>query len=90
MVLAGPESRCLPVSKPVPYAEERDAKGTIKRTYWPRGDALDKRRAMRSQMETELAKKGKNWRTEDKRKALDERWGEYCEKRRTLEELRHG
>ena len=77
------------MSKPVPYAEESDGKGTSKRTYWPRGDAMDKRRDMRKQLESELAAKGKKYAVADKKKALDERWGEYCETRRSLEEL-HG
>jgi hypothetical protein len=47
---------------------------------------MDKRRELRKQLESELAAKGKQWKTDDKRKALDERWGEFCEKRRSLDE----
>jgi hypothetical protein len=74
------------MSRPVPYSEERDGKGAVKRVYWPKGDAMDKRRAMRGQMEAALAKQGKNYRLADKKKMLDERWGEYCETRRSLDE----
>lgn len=73
-------------SRPIPYAEESNGKGTYKRTYWPRGDAMDKRRELRRRLECELAAKGKKWAVADKKKALDARWGEYCETRRSLEE----
>jgi hypothetical protein len=75
------------MSSPVPHKDESDGKGTFKRTYWPRGDAMDRRRAMRKQLESELAAKGKRYAVSDKKKALDERWGEYCEKPRSLEEI---
>lgn len=74
------------MSKPVPYAEDRDGKGTLKRTYWPRGDAMDKRREMREQLESDLAKKSKKWVVADKKKALDDKWGQYCDTRRSLDE----
>jgi hypothetical protein len=69
----------------IPYRDE-EIKGGMKRTYWPRGDAADKRRTMRAKMESELAKKGKKYSVSDKKKALDERWGQYCEIQRSLEE----
>jgi hypothetical protein len=75
------------VSKPIPFKDESDGKGTTKRTYWPRGDAMEKRREMRKQLEVDLAAKGKKWAITDKQKALDEKWGRYCEKPRSLEEI---
>lgn len=68
-----------------PYRDEK-VKGGLKRTYWPRGDAQEQRREMRLKMESQLAKKGKKWTTADKVKALDEKWGEYCETQRELGE----
>ena len=74
------------MSEPVPFKDDADGRGTFKRTYWPRGDALDKRREMRKAMEADLAKKGKKYALADKKKALDERWGEYCETQRSTDE----
>lgn len=72
---------------PVPFKDESDGRGKFKRTYWPRGDAEDKRRAMRKQLEAELAAKGKNYSASDRQKALNDRWGEYCDTRRSLDEM---
>ena len=74
------------MSEPIPHNDESDGKGTFKRTYWPRGDAKDKRRELRGQLERELAAKGKKWAVADKKKALNERWGEFCETQHSLEE----
>lgn len=75
------------MSRPIPFKDESDGKGTFKRTYWPRGDAMAKRREMRKNLESELVAKGKKWAISDKAKALDEKWGRYCEKQRSLEEI---
>jgi hypothetical protein len=70
---------------PTPFKDESDGK-TFKRVYWPRGDADEKRRQIRREMESQLARQGKKRTQTDKKKALDERWGEYCETQRSLEE----
>ena len=46
------------------------------------------RAKMRKKLESELAAKGKNWKVGDKQKALDERWGQFCETQRSVEELK--
>lgn len=71
----------------IPFRDEQVKEGT-KRTYWPRGDALDKRRAMRIEMESALARKGKRYTKADRVKALNDRWGEFCESQRSIEEAR--
>mgnify|MGYP001568502743 CR=1 FL=1 len=68
-----------------PYADG-SVKGGVKRTYWTRDMAVQARRVLRQKMESDLLKKGKKYVKADKSKALDEKWGEYCEQQRSVEE----
>jgi hypothetical protein len=68
-----------------PY-QDGECKGGVKRTYWTRDMAIQARRAMRVETEAALARKGKKYAKTDRVKALDEKWGEYCETQRSIAE----
>lgn len=70
---------------PIPYRDESN-NGTHKRTYWPRGDAMGKRLEIGKKTLNELASKGKKYTKEDRAKVVNEKWGEYCETQRSLDE----
>lgn len=69
----------------IPHKDD-STKGGQKRTYWTRDMANQGRRVLRKQLESELAAKGQKWTQADKVKALNERWGEYCETQRSIGE----
>ncbi len=69
----------------IPHKDE-PIKGGTKRTYWTRDMAVQGRRVVRKAVETEVAAKGKRYSANDRKKMVDERWGEYCETQRSIGE----
>ena len=69
----------------IPYQDD-SVKGNTRRRYWTRDMAVQARRVMRLEMEAALADKGKKYAKPDCAKALDEKWGEYCESQRSIAE----
>ena len=68
-----------------PHRTESVKEG-VKRTYWTRDMAVQGRRVIRQTVEATLANKGKKWSKADRQKAVDDRWGEYCETERSIDE----
>jgi hypothetical protein len=66
-----------------PHKDESVKEG-LKRTYWTRDMAVQGRRVARLAVETTLAKKGKKWSKADRQKAVDERWGQFCESQHSI------
>ena len=62
----------------IPFREENN-RGTIKRTYWPRGDAEAKQRGFEKEAAKATSKKGKPYSRSDQQKIAAERYGEFCE-----------
>lgn len=69
----------------LPYQDDT-VKGGVKRAYWPRDMVVQARRVMRKEMDAALLAKGTNYAKADRVKALNERWGEYCESQRSIPE----
>lgn len=68
--------------------QDGETKGGVKRTYWTADMAQQGRRIVRKQVEAECLKKNKRYSQADRAKAVDERWGEYCETQRSVDEGR--
>lgn len=64
----------------IPFRDEVNG-GTIKRTIWPKGDAIAKQKQIEREVGTATSKRGKRYSCEDQRKIAAERYGEFCESR---------
>lgn len=69
----------------LPFRDEKDARGNLKRTYWPRGDADVVRRKVASEVKGLRTKKGTNYSRADQKKIAAEKWQKVCEMQAPVE-----
>lgn len=62
----------------IPFRDEING-DTIKRTIWPKGDAIAKQKQIEREAKAATSKRGKPYSREDQRKIAAERYGEFCE-----------